>query len=42
VTAALTPIDQLVAGLLGTLGIGLGQADTWVSGVRCSGAVLVN
>ncbi|SED46500.1 Uncharacterized membrane protein [Rhizobiales bacterium GAS188] len=39
---AVSPVDQLLAGLLGTLGVGLGQADTWVSGVRCDGAVLVN
>lgn len=38
---AVTPLDQLLNGVLGTLGIGLGQADTWVTGVRCGGAVLV-
>ena len=38
---ALTPLDQLLNGVLGTLGIGLGQADSWVTGVRCGGAVLV-
>lgn len=38
---AATPIDQILNGVLGTLGIGLGQADSWVSGVRCGGAVLV-
>ena len=27
--------------LFRTLGIGLGQADSWVTGVRCGGAVLV-
>jgi uncharacterized membrane protein len=36
------PVDQLLASLLQTLGIGLGQADVWVTGVRCDGAVLVN
>jgi len=41
VAAAATPIDQLLNALLGTLGIGLGQADSWVTGVRCGGAVLV-
>ena len=35
-------IDQLVASTLSTLGVGVGQADVWVSGVRCDGAVLVN
>jgi uncharacterized membrane protein len=36
------PVDQLLASVLGALGVGLGQADTWVSGVRCDGAVLVD
>ena len=35
-------IDQLVASVLSTLGVGVGQADVWVSGIRCDGAVLVN
>jgi len=35
-------IDLLVASVLSTLGVGVGQADVWVSGVRCDGAVLVN
>ncbi len=35
-------IDQLLASTLNTLGIGLGQADVWVNGIRCDGAVLVN
>ena len=37
-------IDQVLASVLATLGIGIGigQADVWVSGVRCDGAVLVN
>ena len=39
---AASPIDQTVAGLLSTLGVGLGQADAWVTGVRCGSAVLVN
>lgn len=38
---AATPLDQILNGVLGTLGIGLGQADSWVTGVRCGGAVLV-
>jgi uncharacterized membrane protein len=41
VAAAATPIDQLLTGVLGTLGIGLGQADSWVTGVRCGGSLLV-
>jgi len=39
---AVTPLDQLLAAVLGTLGVGLGQADVWVAGLRCDGAVLVN
>ncbi|WGD53022.1 TadG family pilus assembly protein [Bradyrhizobium sp. CB1650] len=35
-------IDQLVASVLSTLGVGVGQADVWVPGIRCDGAVLVN
>ena len=38
---AATPLDQILNSVLGTLGIGLGQADSWVTGVRCGGAVLV-
>lgn len=37
-----SPIDQVLASLLSALGIGLGQVDVWVLGVRCDGAVLVN
>jgi uncharacterized membrane protein len=35
-------IDQVLAQVLATLGVGIGQADVWVSGIRCDGAVLVN
>ncbi|MHC2244087.1 hypothetical protein [Bradyrhizobium elkanii] len=35
-------VDQVLASLLATLGIGLGQVDVWVLGIRCDGAVLVN
>lgn len=35
-------IDQVLASLLATLGVGVGQADVWVSGLRCDRAVLVN
>lgn len=41
VAGAATPIDQVLTAVLGTLGVRLGQADSWVSGVRCGGAVLV-
>lgn len=40
--AATTPIDQTLSQLLQTLGVGLGQADSWVGGVKCGGGVLVN
>ncbi|WP_139864742.1 pilus assembly protein TadG-related protein [Bradyrhizobium ivorense] len=36
------PIDQVLASLLATLGVGLGQVDVTVMGIRCDGAVLVN
>jgi len=36
------PIDQVLASVLATLGVGIGQADVWVMGIRCDGAVLVN
>lgn len=36
------PVDQLIASVLQTLGVSLGQATTWVTGIRCDGAVLVN
>jgi uncharacterized membrane protein len=35
-------IDQLLANILATVGVGLGQATVWVTGIRCDGAVLVN
>lgn len=34
-------IDQVLTSTLQTLGIGLGQADVWMLGIRCDGAVLV-
>ncbi|MBR0870504.1 hypothetical protein JQ633_09050 [Bradyrhizobium tropiciagri] len=37
-----SPVDQVLASLLATLGIGLGQVDVQVMGIRCDGAVLVN
>jgi uncharacterized membrane protein len=39
---ATSPLDRLLANVLGTLGIGIGQADVWFTGLRCDGAVLVN
>ncbi len=46
IVPALTPVTKILDGvlndLLGVLGIGLGEADVWVHGVRCDGAVLVN
>ncbi|MBB4368889.1 putative membrane protein [Bradyrhizobium sp. cir1] len=41
-SAATGSIDQILAATLAALGVGIGQADVWVSGVRCDGAVLVN
>ncbi|MET4260423.1 putative membrane protein [Bradyrhizobium sp. S3.12.5] len=41
-SGATTSIDQLIASTLSTLGVRVGQADVWVTGVRCDGAVLVN
>jgi uncharacterized membrane protein len=38
--AASSPVDQLVTGLLQSLGIGLGVADAWVGGLHCAPAVL--
>jgi uncharacterized membrane protein len=39
---ATSPIDQLLAAVLDTLGVGIGEADVWMTGVRCDAAVLVN
>jgi uncharacterized membrane protein len=39
---ATSSVDQMLASVLATLGVGIGQADVWVTGVRCDGAVLVN
>lgn len=40
--ASTASVDQLLSSVLSMLGVGIGQADVWVSGVRCDGAVLVN
>ncbi len=42
ITATTSAVDQIVASLLAVLGVGLGQADVCVTGIRCDGAVLVN
>jgi uncharacterized membrane protein len=42
ISGATSSTDQLIASVLQTLGVGLGQADVWVTGIRCDGAVLVN
>jgi len=39
---ATSPIDQVLAAVLDTLGVGIGEADVWMTGIRCDGAVLVN
>jgi uncharacterized membrane protein len=39
---ATNSVDQVLASVLSTLGVGIGQADVWVTGIRCDGAVLVN
>jgi len=42
ISGATGSIDALLVAVLQTLGVGLGQADVWVPGIRCDGAVLVN
>lgn len=39
--SAAPAIDGALNNVLKTLGIGLGEADVWVNGVRCDGAALV-
>ena len=45
IRSILTPVAPTIDGVLNsvlkTLGIGLGEADVWVKGVRCDGAALV-
>ncbi len=41
-SAATGSLDQLLVAVLSSLGVGIGQADVWVIGIRCDGAVLVN
>jgi uncharacterized membrane protein len=40
-TTATPALDDLLGSVLTSLGVGLGQADVWVTGLRCDGAVLV-
>ena len=42
ISAAAVPIDNTIYTLLSFLGVGLGEVDVRVDGVRCDGAVLVN
>lgn len=37
---AAAPVDQVLDGVLKTLGVGVGEADTWVNGARCGVALL--
>ncbi|HTZ71684.1 MAG TPA: TadG family pilus assembly protein [Acetobacteraceae bacterium] len=39
-TPAVAPVDQLITGVLQTVGVGVGEADTWVTGAHCSAATL--
>ncbi|WGR93793.1 pilus assembly protein TadG-related protein [Bradyrhizobium sp. ISRA443] len=39
---ATSPVDQVLASALATLGVSIGQTNLWVMGIRCDGAVLVN
>jgi uncharacterized membrane protein len=41
-SGAASSVDQLLASVLATLGVGIGQADVGVTGIRCDGGVLVN
>jgi uncharacterized membrane protein len=38
--SASTPVDQLVSEILQTLGVNIGVADIWVTGVNCAPAVV--
>jgi uncharacterized membrane protein len=40
-TPAAAPVDQLITEVLQSAGLGLGQADTWITGARCSAATIV-
>jgi uncharacterized membrane protein len=42
ISAQTAPLDQVLSSILATVGVSVGQAAVWVTGVRCDGAVLVN
>ena len=42
VAGAAPALDQLIAGVLASLGVSVGQAGVWVTGVRCRGGVLAH
>lgn len=42
ISGATSSIDSILASVLSALGISIGQADAWVTDVRCGNAVLVN
>lgn len=42
VAGAASPLDRLLSSILSAAGIGLGQADVWVTGARCDRSVLVD
>jgi uncharacterized membrane protein len=37
---AVSPVDQLLASVLQTAGVNLGQASTWIDGAKCGAAAL--
>jgi len=42
INLAISPIDQLLSSVLRALGINIGNATTWVTGMSCTNSVLVN
>ena len=42
ISAAAPVLDTAINSVLTTLGLRVGEADAWVTGVRCGGGVLVN
>ena len=41
-SAVTVPVDKALATILSFLGVGLGEADVWMNGLRCDRAVLVH
>ena len=41
-SAVAGPLDETIYSVLAFLGVGVGQADVWVDGMRCDSAVLVD